>query len=175
MLLWHEYTECYLYWSCFMTETDPRIKKFWEENLEIEISHLHKAAHLLEKYEKKHWQQVIPCGDFPKPLSLHENVEYVRDILANTVQYTGDCKDYEKIEKLPDDADFFTYQKLLIPDVDIVPSHNVIERHIQLCGKDYRYETGENPVDALRDRFYDNTSVGRVKNSAHSTDFRCNR
>ena len=41
MLLWHEYVECYLYWSCFMTETNEYIKKIWEENLEIEISHLH--------------------------------------------------------------------------------------------------------------------------------------
>ena len=26
MLLWHEYCECYLYWSCYQTETDPYIK-----------------------------------------------------------------------------------------------------------------------------------------------------
>lgn len=26
MNLWHEYVECYLYWSCMMTETDKRIK-----------------------------------------------------------------------------------------------------------------------------------------------------
>ena len=102
-------------------------------------------------------------------------MEYVRHILGSTVQFTGACEDYEKIEKLPEDADFFSYQKMLIGDVDNVPSHNVIEKHIQLCGKDYRYETAPNPVDALRDRFYDNTSVGRVKNAAFSTEFRCNK
>lgn len=175
MLLWHEYVECYLYWSCFMTETDPYIKQIWEEHLEIEISHLHNAAHLLEKYENKHWQQVIPSGDFPPPLSLHENISYVRDILANTVQFTGNREEYTKIEKMPDNADFFIWQKIIAPDVDTVPSHNVIEKHIQLCGKDYRYETAPNPVDALQDRFYDNTSVGRVKNAACSTGFRCNK
>ncbi|MBQ7902303.1 MAG: hypothetical protein IJ362_01075 [Oscillospiraceae bacterium] len=175
MLLWHEYTECYLYWSCFMTETDPYIKKLWEENLEIEISHLHKAAKLLEKYENKHWQQVIPDGTFPPPLSLHENIDYVRDILAATVQFTGNREEYEKIENLPDDADFFTHQRLLIPDNDIVPSHFVIEKHIHLHGKDYRYETAENPVEGLKDRFFDNTSAGRVKNAARSTNFRCNK
>ncbi len=175
MLLWHEYVECYLYWSCFMTETDPYIKKLWEENLEIEISHLHKAAKLLEKYENKHWQQVIPDGNFPQPLSLHENIDYVREILATTVQFTGHREEYEKIEKLPDDADFFTHQRLLIPENDIVPSHFVIEKHIQLHGKDYRYETAENPVERLKDRFYDNTSVGRVKKAAYSTEFRCGK
>ncbi len=175
MLLWHEYVECYLYWSCFMTETDERIKQFWEENFEIEISHLHNAAYLLEKYEKKHWQQVIPCGDFPPPLSLHENIGYVRDILANTVQFTGNREGYEKLEKLPENADFFKWQKILVPDVDIVSSHNIVEKHIQLCGKDYRYETAPNPVDALRDRFYDDTSVGRIKHAANSTNFKCNK
>ena len=47
MLLWHEYVECYLYWSCYMTETDGCIKALWEENLAMEIGHLHKAAELL--------------------------------------------------------------------------------------------------------------------------------
>ena len=81
MLLWHEYVECYLYWSCYMTETDGCIKALWEENLAMEIGHLHKAAELLKKYENKEWEEVIPCGDFPAPLSLHENIEYVRAVL----------------------------------------------------------------------------------------------
>lgn len=72
MLLWHEYNECYLYWSCYMTETDRYIKELWEENFAMEISHLHKAAELLKKYEGKDWQEVIGDGEFPEPLSLHE-------------------------------------------------------------------------------------------------------
>ena len=83
MLLWHEYTECYLYWSCYMTETDPYIKSIWAENLEIEIAHLHKANELLQKYEHKNWQEVIPDGNFPAPISLHENIEYVRDLIMD--------------------------------------------------------------------------------------------
>ena len=62
MLLWHEYLECYLYWSCYQTETDPYVKKLWEQNLAFEITHLHKAKELLEKYENKHWQEVIKEG-----------------------------------------------------------------------------------------------------------------
>ncbi|MBQ8407149.1 MAG: hypothetical protein IJY38_04440, partial [Clostridia bacterium] len=89
MLLWHEYVECYLYWSCYQTETDAYIKDLWEENLAMEIAHLHKAAELLKKYEKKEWQEVIPDGKFPAPLSLHENIDYVRRILGSTVQFTG--------------------------------------------------------------------------------------
>ncbi len=175
MLLWHEYVECYLYWSAYMTETNDYIKKLWEENLEIEISHLHKAARLLEKYEKKHWQQVIPDGKFPPPLALHENIDYVRGVLADTVQFTGDKDSYERVEKLPPDRDFYRYQKILIPTAEIVPSHNVIEKHIQLCGKDYRYRTAPNPIDCLQDRFYDNITVGRKPNAAQSTNFKCNK
>jgi len=174
MLLWHEYTECYLYWSCYMTETDRYIRALWEENLEMEISHLHKAAELLKKYEGKEWQQVIPDGEFPEPLSLHENIEYVRKILASTVQFTGVKEDYEKLDCLPSNADFFAYQKIINPTADIVPSHNVIDLHIRRYSKDYRYEVAENPVPELRARNCDNTAVGRAKGAAESTDFFCN-
>ena len=47
----HEYTECYLYYSCMMTECDRYIKRIWEECLIQEIAHLHKAKELLWKYE----------------------------------------------------------------------------------------------------------------------------
>lgn len=174
MLLWHEYTECYLYWSCFMTETDNKIKCIWEQHLEDEISHLHKAAELLKKFEGKEWQQVIPDGEFPAPLCLHENIDYVRDILSTTVQFTGCREEYEKLENLKDNADFFAFQEILIPSTDIVPSHNVICNHINRAGCDYRFEVGRNPIPALRPRNCDNTSVGRVKDAAESSHFKCN-
>ena len=174
MLLWHEYVECYLYWSCYMTETDAYIKQLWEQNFEMELAHLHKAAELLKKYEGKEWQQVIPDGNFPKPLSLHENIGYVRDILGSTVQYTTVKEDYEKVDALPSDADFYFFQKTIAPSVSIVPSHNVINNHIRRAGKDYRYETKPNPVRELRCRTEDNTDVGRKAGAAPSTGFVCN-
>ena len=42
-LLMHEYTECYLYYSCMMTECDNRIRSIWEECLIQELAHHHKA------------------------------------------------------------------------------------------------------------------------------------
>jgi len=173
MLLWHEYTECYLYWSCAETETHPYIKKIWQDHLEMEIGHLHNAARLLEKYEGKHWQQVITDGDFPAPLSLHENIDYVRDILRSTVQYTGLKEDYEMVDNLPQNSDFQAFQHIVMPTVDHAQSHNVITCRIGRCGKDYRYETAPNPVCALQDRQCDNTEVGRVSGAAHSTGFTC--
>ena len=174
MLLWREYTECYLYWSCYKTETDACLKKFWEQNFEFEISHLHKAAELLKKYEKKDWQEVIKDPVFPKPLELHENIDYVRKILGETVQYTSVKEDYTKIKDLPKDADFFRFQEITNPDVNIVPSHCVIEQYICRHGADYRYQVAPSPVPELRNRRQDNTCVGRKPDAADSTDFFCN-
>lgn len=174
MLLWHEYTECYLYWSCYKTETDACLKKFWEQNFEFEISHLHKAAELLKKYEKKDWQEVIKDPVFPKPLELHENIDYVRKILGETVQYTSVKEDYTKIKDLPKNADFFRFQEITNPDVNIVPSHCVIEQYICRHGADYRYQVAPSPVPELRNRRQDNTCVGRKPDAADSTDFFCN-
>lgn len=174
MLLWHEYCECYLYWSCYMTETDPYIKNLWEENLSFEITHLHIAAELLKKYEDKEYIEVIPDPDFPAPISLHENIDYVRKILGETVQFTSVKEDYEKVGNLPDDAPFFRYQKIVNPNVEIVPSHNVIDMYIARRGNDYRYQVAPSPVPELRNRRVDNTSVGRKPDAAPSTNFFCN-
>ena len=134
----------------------------------------HKAAELLKKYEGKEWQQVIPDGTFPPPISLHENICYVREILSTTVQFTGCREDYKKVEDLPADADFFSYQDLIASPAGQVPSHCVIDRHIKRYGKDYRYEKKENPICELRSRTKDNTQVGIKPRAAQSTNFFCN-
>ena len=163
-----------MYWSCYMTETDPYIKNLWEENLTFEIAHLHKAAELLKKYENKDWCEVIKDAEFPAPISLHENIEYVRKILGDTVQYTNCREGYEKVGNLPDDADFFRYQKIINPNVEIVPSHNVIDMYIARRGQDYRFQVAPSPVPELRNRRVDNTSVGRKPDAADSSNFFCN-
>lgn len=173
-LLWHEYLECYLYWSCYMTETDAYIKNLWEENLSYEITHLHRAVDLLKKYEGKDYAEVIRDAVFPQPLSLHENIDYVRKILGDTVQYTSYREDYLKVSELPQGAEFFKWQDTVAPDTGSVPSHCVIEEFISHHGIDYRYQVAPSPVAELRDRRRDNTKVGRVPGAASSTDFFCN-
>lgn len=174
MLLWHEYCECYLYWSCYATETDKYIKGLWEMNLSFEISHLHKAAELLKRYEGKDWQEVIKDAEFPAPLSLHENIDYVRKILGATVQYTSNKEDYTRVKDLPKDAEFFRFQDTVNPTPQMVPSHCVIENFICRRGADYRFQVAPSPVPELRNRRQDNTTVGRKPNAADSTDFYCN-
>lgn len=159
--LMHEYTECYLYYSCFQDETDKYMKKIWEQLFEQEIVHLHKIADLLKRYENKEWQQVIPDGTFPQLLTLGPNIEYVRNILNNTVNLTDNKENYIEVSKLPKDADFFKYQSIINNDVNQVPSHIIIDDYIKQNSKDYRFETEENPIRELRDRTVDNTSIGR--------------
>lgn len=163
-LLLHEYTECYLYYSCFMDETDKYIKKIWEEHFEQELSHLHYAAHLLEKYEGKEWQQVIPGGEFPELLCFSPQKEYVRRVLKNTVRNTALRENPAVlVSDMPMDADFFKYQAMVNNDVNAVASHNVIDETIKCFGQDYRYEEAPSPIPELRDRTHDNTELGRKR------------
>jgi hypothetical protein len=160
-LLMHEYTECYLYYSCLNDESDPYIKKIWEMFFEFEVAHLHKACELLNKYENKEWQEVIPNGEFPKLLLLGPNIEYVRNILKNTVNCTAVREEYASVNELPMDFDFFKYQEIVNNNVCCVPSHNVIEQYICKNGIDYRFEVAPNPIIKLQDRMCDNVCVGR--------------
>ena len=159
----HEYTEAYLYYSCYETETDAKVKKIWEEFFEQEVAHLHYAAELLKKYDGKEYQEVIPKATFPALLAIKEQKEYVRGILKDTVLETGMREDFAKVDALSDSFDFFDYQKRVNGSVTGVASHEVIEKHIKELGEDYRFEEKEHPVVALRKRDEDNYVLGRVK------------
>ena len=161
-LLMHEYTECYLYWSCFNDETDRPVKKIWEQHFHQELSHLHAAARLLQTYEKKEWRQVIPDGEFPELLKFGPQKEYIRDVLARTVEWTADGEEFTDVRTLPADFRFFNYQRTVNARTAQVPSHAVIEDYLAEYGRDYRYEDAPHPVKALQDREKDNTRVGRT-------------
>ncbi|MBP3656752.1 MAG: hypothetical protein J6K32_08670 [Clostridia bacterium] len=159
-MLMHEYTECYLYWSCEQTETDPYIRRIWAQHLEQEVAHLHKAAQLLEQYEGKHWQQVIPEPEFPAPLRLESNIPYVRAMLT-TAQRTYKDMRTTPVQGLEAADPFFAYQAIVHGDQLCAASHEVIMRTIAASGKDYRYETAPHPVRELQCRTQDNTQIGR--------------
>ncbi len=159
-LLMHEYTECYLYYSLWQDETDKYVAKIWEEHFNDELAHLHLAAELLMKHENKQWQQVIGKGEFPELLTFRSNVDYVRKVLAETVNLTAKGEDYEEAKNLPRDDKFFVYLDTVNVKDKYVASHNVIEKYIADNGKDYRFETAQHPVPELRDRENDNTTVG---------------
>jgi len=163
-LLMNEYTECYLYYSCFEDETDERIKKIWEMHFEEEVAHLHKAAELLKTYEGKVWQQCFPeGGEFPELLKFRSQKSYIREALAS-VRATAVEEGWEQVEKLPDSFRFFGYNEKINGNAEEVGTHTVIERHIQEVGRDFRIQDREHPVRALSSRTSDNIDIGRRKN-----------
>ena len=163
-LLMHMYTMCYLYYSCMQDETNMYIKKVWEEGYIRSVAGLHLAAYLLREYACKEVDSVIPDGTFPKLLCLGPNIEYVREILKCTVDYTELREDYALVQNLQPNADFFKYQGIVNEFVETVPSHNVIEKYISKRGCDYRFEVAPNPILELQNRREDNTTVGRTWN-----------
>lgn len=127
-LLLHEYTECYLYYSCMLTETDEYIRRIWEESLAQELAHLQKANELLQRYEQKDYQQVVGEGTFPEILSLGPNVEYVRRVLNTTVGNTQKMEHVVPLNALSHDDPFFLYQYAVNTPEEIVATHDIIQQ-----------------------------------------------
>lgn len=162
-LVMNEYTEAYLYYSCYEDEKDERIKKIWEQHFTEEISHLHKACELLQKYEGKVWQQLFPAGgEFPELLKFRPQKEYVRDALKR-VRMTAVEEGFRELADMPDSFRYFNYNKTIHGDISAVGTHTVINKAITEFGKDYRIEDKKHPIRALSMRNEDNTDVGRVK------------
>ena len=158
----HEYVECYIYLSLINTETDDDINKVYKLHLEQELNHLKIAADMLYKYEGREWEQLFKYGsEFPTLVKLHENKEYIREVMKK-VRNTGLNTKIEDVNLLGDGADFFKYQKQVV-DTKTMASHTVIDEHIRKFGEDYRYEDKQSAERTLRDRKADNVELGRIK------------
>jgi len=158
----HEYTECYLYYSCYEDETDPNIKKLYHELYLEECGHLHKAAEMLKIHEGKDWLCLFPCGgDFPELLKFEGNIEYIRDVIKNTIYFTKNRETYIDSREISPRSDFKKYNKQVNGGASTDPSHEATLSHIKKFGKDYRFETSAHPVKELTNRTEDNTSIGR--------------
>ena len=162
-LLMNEYTECYLYYSCYEDEKDERIKAIWEMHFEEEVAHLHEAARLLQTYEGKVWQECFPSGaEFPELLKFRSQKEYIREVLKS-VRLTGVEEGWEELDKVPETFRYFGYNAKINGNIQTVGTHSVIERTIKELGSDWRKQDKDHPIKALADRKKDNTDVGRVK------------
>ena len=142
----HEYNECFMYYSCMESETDSRIKGIWEEHLDMEIGHLHDAVEMMKQHGSKDPMSVLPSA-LPEPLVIFEsNVDYVRQVLAEQVDWTTDGPEIVTDHK---PESYKKHQETV--NAGTVPSQDVINRHIQMKGEDYRLEIGgEHPVERFR-------------------------
>ena len=162
-LVMNEYTECYLYYSCYMDEKDERIKKVWEQHFEEEVAHLHEAAELLKTYEGKVWQQLFPSGaEFPELLKFKSQKSYIREVLKS-VRLTAVEEGWEELDKVPDSFRYFGYNAKTNGKPTTVGTHLVIDKAISSFGNDWRLQDKDHPIRALSDRKKDNIEIARVK------------
>jgi hypothetical protein len=150
-LVLHEYNECWLYWSCYSTEVDPRIKAIWELHLNMEIEHLRLACELMKQVERRDPAEFLPASGMPEPMTFEPNKEYVRDVLARTIELSAWDAQFVPIDTLPPDHRYFAYQQAV--NRGGAPTDQVIDRHRQEFGGEYRFATeGEHPVETLREK-----------------------
>lgn len=149
MLVMHEYNECYLYHGFMEQEIDPAAKKLWELHLSMELEHFRIACDMLQKYDKKDAEELLP-NTFPKPITFESNVDYVRDVLKNQVELTAQDTEFVPKQELKKDSRYMKTQSIL--NTGTVPSEQVIKEHVKKLGTDYRYQLkGEHPVERLRE------------------------
>ena len=144
-----EYNECWNYWSCMQTESDPRIKAIWELHLAMELEHLRLACEAMKEIDGIDPAEVFPQRGVDAPMTFEPNKNYVRELLARTVQWTGYDSEFVDIGDLPEGHRFFGYQQAV--NADGVPSEQVIARHRDELGREYRFSTGgDHPVPSLQ-------------------------
>jgi rubrerythrin len=146
-LVWHEYNECWLYYSFMQQEPDPNVKALYELHLNMEIEHLRIAVQMLQQIEGRDAAEFLPKS-IEHPMLFKENKEYVRQVLRNQVDLTANETKFVPVGKLPPDHRFHQYQRVV--NAGGVPSETVIDQARAKLGQDYRLETaGPNPVSGL--------------------------
>jgi rubrerythrin len=145
----HHYCEAYMYHSFFEHEVDPRFKQLWELYRDMEVGQLKVSAETMKKIEGKDPEDQL--GEFPESFVFKSNVDYVRKILAEQVDWTAKETKFVPTADLPDNYRFFGHQ------IDVngswVPSQSVIQEHVEKRGSDYRFEIkGPHPVERFRSR-----------------------
>jgi hypothetical protein len=150
-LVLHEYNECWLYWSCMETETDPRIRALWELHLSMEIEHLRIACEMLRDVDGIEAETFLPAQGFDAPMTFEPNKDYVRDVLRRTVDLGSYDSQFVPVQDLPPEHRYFDYQRVV--NAGGVPSEEVINQHRAQFGTEYRFATeGEHPIEPLREQ-----------------------
>lgn len=115
-LLLHEFTEVCNYYTCMEDEVDERIKKIWEMFMLFEIEHLHYAAGLVQKYDKKDPEEIIGTK-VVIPCRFKSQKKYVTDILKKEIDKRLDTEfGYTTISRLPDDWSSYAVQEAVGED-----------------------------------------------------------
>lgn len=75
-----EANEAYNYYSCMVSESNPRVKAIWERFLDYELGHLQLVMELFKKHERRDPAEIIPAR-MPEPIAYQSQREFVRKVL----------------------------------------------------------------------------------------------
>jgi hypothetical protein len=78
--VFHELMEVYNYFHCYQNETDPRIKRIWDEFLHMELTHAQLWGDILRHCEGVE-PEVLFGEELPVDFKFTENKEYVRRVI----------------------------------------------------------------------------------------------
>jgi rubrerythrin len=151
MAVCHEYNECYMYYSCMSSETDPNLKSMWQQMLENELTHLQIARENMIKYEKKDPVEMYP-SDLPALTVLEPAKDYVRQVIADQFSFTSDQNGFVPLKDVEDSSKYMLFIKKLSGEEN-TPSQQAVEDTVKKAGFDYRLQTqGDYPVPILKER-----------------------
>ncbi len=97
----HEAMEAYNYMGCAACETNPRIKKIWEQFMDYELGQLHYAMEVFKKVENRDPAEVLP-ESFPEPIDFTSHREFVRETLENEVDLRASGTEFVELEEDPE-------------------------------------------------------------------------
>lgn len=80
--LLHEACEVYNYYSCMLSEPNPRIKKIWEMCVDYELGHLQYVSRIFEKVEKRDVAEILP-KELPDPIAFESHRDFVRETIRS--------------------------------------------------------------------------------------------
>jgi hypothetical protein len=147
--VFHEYNEVYLYWSMLQQESDRRIKAMWELNCNMELGQLQVACDCMRRLEGRDPAELLPPSLPDTPVTFEPNKDYVRQVLAETIDLRTDGLDYVPLNDLPKDHRYFRYQQTV--NEGGAPSDLVVDQVHERKHHEYRDQTqGDHPVADLR-------------------------
>ncbi|HOG48276.1 MAG TPA: hypothetical protein PLB78_16735, partial [Anaerolineae bacterium] len=114
--------EAYNYYSCWQTETDPRLAAIWEQFYRMELEHVQQVGQLLHEQEGKDIHTMFPAEIAPL-IVFESNKEYVRQIVNTQRNLQPLGTEFRSKEQLP--ADWGSYRSIV--NREGVPSQQIVE------------------------------------------------
>lgn len=146
-LIYLEYLNAYMFWSCGRFEKSEYLRKLFENFFDESVSILRVFTKLLKQKHNQNWFDVINEGEFPPPLRLKENISHIRKLKAEKTNINLLNGEFISSKNLPYNANFYKFQNLRNRNFEDCPSQKVIKSHRLTYGSDYRYEVAPNPIE----------------------------